>query len=127
MNIICLLNDIYCIFIGIIIIMLTLIIKSADENCAALGQRVRQLRLQQNLTQSELGARAGVSFGAVRKLEASGQTTLSTFVKCVQALGAAKELETLLKPEPRSIADWEAAARAVQRRRARSPRPPRHV
>ena len=106
---------------------MSLVILSLDEICASLGQRVRQLRLQQNLTQSELGARAGVSFGAVRKLEASGQTTLSTFVKCVQALGAAGELETLLKPEPRSIADWEASVRAVKRKRARSARPRRRA
>ncbi|MSQ52604.1 MAG: XRE family transcriptional regulator [Betaproteobacteria bacterium] len=107
--------------------MLSLIIQTSDESCAALGQRVRQLRLQQNLTQSELGGRAGVSFGAVRKLEASGRTTLSTFVKCVQALGATGELEKLLKPEPRSIAEWEAGVLAGQRRRARRPHPPRPV
>jgi len=101
---------------------MSLIILTAAETCAALGERVRQLRLQQNLTQAELGARAGVSFGAVRKLEASGQTTLATFVKCVQALGAAGDLETLLKPEPRSISEWEANSRAARRQRARPPR-----
>ncbi len=101
---------------------MTLTILSAEEHCAALGQRVRQTRLRQNLTQAELGARAGVSHGAVRKLEASGQTTLLTFVNCLQALGLAKELETLLKPEPRSIADWEAGRLALTRRRARTPR-----
>ena len=105
--------------------MLSLVLLTANENCAALGQRVRQLRLQQNLTQSELGGRAGVSFGAVRKLEASGQTTLATFIKCVHALGLARELETLLKPEPRSIADLEAGLRSVERKRARARRPPR--
>ncbi len=103
---------------------MTLIILTANETCAALGERVRQSRLRQNLTQQELGARAGVSFGAVRKLEASGQTTLSTFVKCVQALGLARELETLLAPEPRSIAEWETSVRAAKRQRARPPRPP---
>ncbi len=102
--------------------MLLLNILTADETCAALGQRVRQFRLQQNLTQSELGARAGVSFGAVRKLETSGQTTLATFVKCVQALGAASELTALLTtPQVQSIAQLEKHMQAAQRQRARSP------
>lgn len=100
--------------------MLSLTILTADETCAALGQRVRQFRLQQNLTQSELGARAGVSFGAVRKLETSGQTTLATFIKCVQALGAASELTTLLTPQVQSIAQFEKNAQTVRRQRARS-------
>ena len=94
---------------------------SSDEVCATLGARVRQLRLSQNLTQAELGARAGVSFGAVRTLESSGQTTLSTFVKCVQALGAAGEFEPMLMPPARSIAQLEKHFQATRRLRASKP------
>lgn len=89
--------------------------------CATLGTRVRQLRLSQNLTQAELGARAGVSFGAVRTLESSGQTTLATFVKCVQALGAAGDLEAVLTPPARSIAQLETHFQAMRRLRASKP------
>ncbi len=96
-------------------------LSSSDEVCATLGTRVRQLRLSQNLTQAELGARAGVSFGAVRKLESSGQTTLATFVKCVQALGAAGDLEPVLTQPARSIAQLENQFQATRRRRASKP------
>jgi len=82
---------------------------------------VRQLRLARNLSQAELGARAGVSFGAVRKLESSGHTTLATFVRCVQALGAGSDLESLLKPPIRSIAELEQQHQATLRQRARKP------
>ena len=96
-------------------------LSSSDEVCATLGARVRQLRLSQNLTQAELGARAGVSFGAVRKLESNGQTTLATFVKCVQALGAAGDLEAVLTPPARSIAQLEKNFQAARRLRASKP------
>jgi transcriptional regulator with XRE-family HTH domain len=101
-----------------------IIIASPDEVCAALGVQVRQLRLARNLSQAELGARAGVSFGAVRKLESSGQTTLATFVRCVQALGAGGDLETVLKPPARSIAELEQQHQATLRQRARKPAGP---
>ena len=96
-------------------------LSSSNEVCATLGARVRQLRLSQNLNQAELGARAGVSFGAVRKLESSGQTTLATFVKCVQALGAAGDLEAVLTPPARSIAQLESQFQATRRLRASKP------
>ena len=94
---------------------------SSDEVCATLGTRVRQLRLSQNLTQAELGARAGVSFGAVRTLESSGQSTLATFVKCVQALGAVSDLDAVLTPPAHSIAQLEKLFQATRRLRARKP------
>ena len=93
------------------------------EICALLGERVRGLRLAQNLTQSELAGRAGISFGAVRKLEAGGQSTLATFVKCVQALGASSDFEHLLSPPSTSIAQMERRATAAGRKRARRAAP----
>ncbi len=101
--------------------MISITLSSSDEVCATLGARVRQLRLSQNLTQAELGARAGVSFGAVRTLESSGQTTLATFVKCVQALGAASDLEAVLTPPARSIAQLEKNFHVARRQRASKP------
>lgn len=101
--------------------MVSINLSSAGEICATLGARVRQLRLARNVTQAELGARAGVSFGAVRKLESSGQTTLATFVKCVQALGAAGDLETVLTPPAHSIAQLESQFQATRRLRASRP------
>ncbi|MFM9972326.1 MAG: helix-turn-helix domain-containing protein [Burkholderiales bacterium] len=83
---------------------------------------MRQLRLRQNFTQAELAGRAGISFGAVRSLETSGQSTLATFIKCVDALGASQDIDKLLSAEPNSIADLEKEMATRQRRRARSPR-----
>lgn len=104
--------------------MLTLNILTSDETCAMLGDRVRQMRLQLNLTQSEVAARAGISFGSVRKLESSGLTTLATFIKCAHALGVREDFHALLTPKPSSIAEWERLTRIQTRQRARTPRYP---
>jgi len=94
-------------------------LSTCAEICSLLGERVRRLRLVQNLTQAELAGRAGISFGAVRKLENGGQSTLATFVKCVQALGASGDFEHLLSPPGTSIAQMERNAYAAGRKRAR--------
>jgi transcriptional regulator with XRE-family HTH domain len=102
--------------------MTSIKLSTTTEICALLGARARQLRLVQNLTQAELAARAGVSFNAVRKLETSGQTTLTTFISCVQALGAESDLEPVLAPRLQSIAEMERHEQATQRQRARRSR-----
>jgi transcriptional regulator with XRE-family HTH domain len=90
----------------------------ADEILQALGQRLRAQRLAQDLPQSELAAMAGLSLGALRKLENSGQSSLETFVRAVQALGLADELETLFVLKRQSIAQMAQAEAAGQRQRA---------
>ena len=86
------------------------------------GTRVRQARLAQNLTQADLAQRAGISSGAVRKLEAGGLSTLATFVSCLRALGAADDLEPVLAQRVVAMADIDRAEQAAQRQRARPKR-----
>lgn len=92
---------------------------SPTEILRALGARLRSQRLAQNLTQGELAGMAGLSVGAVRKLEASGQCALGTLVRVAQALGVAHELQPLFELPRQSIAQMEQAAAAQQRQRAR--------
>ena len=95
------------------------LLATAPELCRELGTRLRSHRLQQGLTQDELAARAGVSPGAVKKLERDGQANTLTLVRAVQALGLAAELETLFRPRGQaSIADMERAEQLHQRKRA---------
>lgn len=103
--------------------MTFIVLKTPAEACAHLGERARHARLAQNLTQAEIAARAGISPGAVRKLESGGQTTLSTFVRVAFVLGAASDFEQLLVPQVASIAQMEREAGAASRKRARRTRP----
>ena len=83
-----------------------------------LGQRVRAQRLAQGLPQRELAQMAGLSLGALRKLESTGQSSLETLIRAVQALGLVDELESLFVLKRQSIAQMEQAQAVEQRQRA---------
>ncbi|MCG8464648.1 MAG: helix-turn-helix domain-containing protein [Xanthomonadales bacterium] len=59
---------------------------SADKTAVVIGQRVKQYRLNQDLSQEDLSKLAGVSLKAVKNAEA-GKSTLSTYVAVMMALG----------------------------------------
>lgn len=91
---------------------------SAAEILRALGSRLRTQRLAQGLPQRELAQMAGLSLGALRKLEGSGQSSLETLIRVTQALGLAGELEDLFVLRRQSIAQMAQAESAGQRQRA---------
>lgn len=98
---------------------------TAPEVVRELGQRLRAQRLAKSVTQQDLAARAGVSVGAIKKLEATGLTTMETFVRAVQALGLIDDLADFMRLRPTtSIAEMEKA-QAAQRQRVRHPAAPR--
>ena len=57
---------------------MTFHLSTSAEILRALGVRLREQRLAQSLTQRELAQMAGLSLGALRKLESSGQCSLET-------------------------------------------------
>jgi transcriptional regulator with XRE-family HTH domain len=91
---------------------------TTEEILSQIAARLRSQRLAQSLPQSELALMAGLSLGAVRKLESTGQCSLDTFVRVAQALGLIAELEPVFASQPTSIADMQRAAKAKLRRRA---------
>ncbi|MCH2454646.1 MAG: helix-turn-helix domain-containing protein [Idiomarina sp.] len=58
----------------------------SERVSAVIGQRVRQYRLNQDLTQEDLATLANVSLNAVKSAE-SDKSTLPTYVAILQALG----------------------------------------
>ena len=101
--------------------MLDVAFATAPELIRELGQRLRTQRLAKSVTQQELAVRAGVSVGAIKKLEATGLTTMETYVRAVQALGLVDELADFMTLRPTtSIAAMEKA-QAAQRQRVRHP------
>ena len=97
---------------------MSLALAPADEVLKTLGQRLRAQRLIQGLPQRELAQMAGLSLGALRKLESTGQCSLETLVRAVQALGLVDELQDLFMPKRQSIAQMEQAEVASRRQRA---------
>ncbi len=66
---------------------------------AELGRRVQTHRLNLNLTQSAVAAKAGVSRRALQKLEGGRTCTLLVLVRILRALGRLDALDGFL-PEP---------------------------
>ena len=93
-----------------------------QEICREFGLRCRRLRLQANLSQLELAARAGASLSSIRRLESRGQATLELLVRVAQSLHLVSHLESLFVLPVLSIADAERDVAATKRQRAASPR-----
>lgn len=95
--------------------MLSFELASAAEIGAELGNRIRDQRLAQNLAQTDLAGRAGVSPGTVRNLEGKGQASLESLLRIVMALGLAGSLSELFVLRSASIKEMETASTGRKR------------
>jgi len=60
-----------------------------------IAQKVRQNRLELNLTQKALATRAGVSFGSLRRFENTAEISLKSLILIAIALDATSEFDAL--------------------------------
>lgn len=90
-------------------------LSTPDEIAQEIGDRIRANRLAQNLSQSELAARAGISERALRNFERSGKGTFDLFLRTTSALGLTGVLSELFVLKPKSIKDMERASQKRQR------------
>ena len=102
--------------------MLDFTFSTSDEITAELGLRLKAVRLSQLLTQTDLAERAGVSVGTVKSLEKTGQSSVASLVRVVQALGLTDQLQSLFVLQVQSIAQMEQAQRAQRQRAPRKAR-----
>lgn len=82
-----------------------------------LGARLRRYRLQQDITQADVAARAGISTRTLRSLEQGDDVQLTTLLRVLRALGRLDALDTFL-PAPRVSPMELLQNRMKQRRRA---------
>ena len=66
---------------------------------AELAQRIRNARLNRNLTQATLAEKAGVARSVVQNLEAGKDATITSFIRLLRSLGELGHLEAFL-PDP---------------------------
>ena len=93
-------------------------ISTPEELALAVGENIRALRLQKNLTQNSLSGQAGVSLTALRHLESGQGAALATLIRIVRALDRQEWLQSLA---PRiTINPLHMAKSNATRRRARS-------
>ena len=88
---------------------------TTDEIAAEFATRLRDHRLAQNLQQSELAARAGISRKTLTTFEQTGKVSLDIFLRIVAALGLSESMSTLFEQKQTSIRELELAERRRQR------------
>jgi transcriptional regulator with XRE-family HTH domain len=93
------------------------------EICALIGERLKTERLRLNLAQAEVSHQAGISLRTYRRFEATGISTLPTFVAVLRVLKRLRMLEVSL-PAP-ILGHRESLISKVERlrQRARMPSP----
>ena len=88
---------------------------STDEIAEEFGKRLRTHRLAQNLQQTELAARAGISRRTLIDFEHSGRGSFDVFLRVAMALGLIESMSSLFELKPKSIKDMEKASEKRQR------------
>ena len=78
---------------------------SIDQMLSEVGDSIRKLRLQRNLSQGVVAERSGISFGAYRNLESGQGASLRSFLAVCRTLGKTDWMRTLPPPmiSPREI------------------------
>lgn len=82
-----------------------------------LGERLAKVRLERNLTQTQLAEQAGVSKSTVQRLESGGVATqLSGFIRVCRVLDLIERFELLLpEPVPGPVAQLKQRGKKRQR------------
>jgi len=79
-----------------------------------LAERVKQNRLELNLTQKALAARSGVSFASLRRFENTGEISLKSLILIAIALDAAEGFFELFSRKQYQSIDQLLAEKAVK-------------
>ena len=77
-----------------------LIWETAEELDQKLARRVRNIRKRRSISQEKLALMSGVSYGSIKRFEASGQISLISLTKIAMALEIADELRTIFTQVP---------------------------
>lgn len=93
-----------------------LVNQTVEEMETDLGEKLKRLRLNKNLDQKTVAARAGVSVRALRNLEGGAGTTVKTLLSVVRALGRENWLDTVAPVA--TINPLTLTSRSAQRQRA---------
>lgn len=75
--------------------MEALLWETAEEINLALAKRVRNIRKRRSISQEKLSTMSGVSYGSIKRFEASGQISLLSLTKIAMALDLTEEIRSL--------------------------------
>jgi transcriptional regulator with XRE-family HTH domain len=94
--------------------------RTPEELQAALGERMRKLRLSRNIDQRTAASKAGISEKALRNLEAGRGSSVETLLRTLKALDYLQGIDALA-PEV-TVSPLAMLRRSSPQRRVRRPR-----
>ena len=65
-----------------------------------MGNSVRNIRKRRSISQEKLSSMSGVSYGSIKRFEATGQISLISLTKIAMALDIADELRSIFTQVP---------------------------
>ena len=80
--------------------MTGLVWETAEELDQKLAGRVRNIRKRRSISQKKLADMSGVSYGSIKRFEATGQISLLSLIKIAIALDIADDLRSIFTQIP---------------------------
>lgn len=93
------------------------------EICRRIGEKVRHLRLRQNITQMSLAEQAQISVSSVKKIENGEIGSFDSLLRTLRVLGELDIFSPLLKDDemsPNEYLEFVERVKKKQRKRAKS-------
>jgi len=109
-----------CLIIVIISAIMNIYLFTDTALIERLGGKLRELRMESNMTQAELAVSAGVGVSTIREAEKGGNISLTKLARILRALRRLDLLEPFFAPKPVSpIAMAKAQGDIKPRKRVR--------
>ena len=94
--------------------------ETAEEMDLRVAKQLRIIRKRKKITQEELSARSGVSFGSVKRFETTGKISFLSLTKLALALDCSMDISNLFTTVPYAdisevIAEYDQSVRGVIR------------
>lgn len=98
-------------------------IRNTDSNISILkemGQRIKDIRIGQSMTQKELCEKAGVSFKTIVRIESGEGSNINNLIRIIRVLGFVENFDLLI-PEQEQLPE-ELYPKRNKRKRASKPK-----
>jgi transcriptional regulator with XRE-family HTH domain len=76
---------------------MTVTFKTESDLLKDISEKVKQLRLSQDLTQKALAEKSGVSLGSLKRFETIGEISLKSLIKIAYVLGSVQSFDLLFQ------------------------------
>jgi Helix-turn-helix. len=95
----------------------TIITRNSDSILKEIANKVKERRLEENLTQKAFAKRAGVGYDTYRKFENTGEITLRNLLLCAIALDDVEDFKNLFTKKSYQSLDELLKEQEVKKRR----------